>query len=187
MASFVRGSNRQWILALVALALLGFFGYRALWPSNDTPVLPAKAATRSTSAPSVPRIDLARLDRKPSSSSESKRDIFLFGVSEDQSGGGTGPGGANAAAATPEPLPTPPPEPTPTPLPVVNLRYGGAYDDGRGVKVAFFFGERGERFQGRVGEVIANRFRVTKIGLESVDLEDVLGGGTRRLPLKGGS
>jgi hypothetical protein len=44
--------------------------------------------------------------------------------------------------------------------------------------------DKNEILTGKVGEVVANRFKIGKIGFESVDLEDVTSGQTRRVALR---
>jgi hypothetical protein len=38
---------------------------------------------------------------------------------------------------------------------------------------------------GQVGQTVMNRFRVVRIGFESVDVEEVGSGQVRRIPLRG--
>ena len=45
--------------------------------------------------------------------------------------------------------------------------------------------ERSEVLTGQVGEMVGNRFRIVKIGLESVDIQEVGSEQVRRIPLKG--
>jgi hypothetical protein len=83
---------------------------------------------------------------------------------------------------------TPPPVtvPTPPPLPPLNIKYIGSFDEGKkGLKVAVLMTDRKEVLTGQVGEVVANRYRIVKIGLESVDVQDVGSEQVRRIPLKG--
>ena len=44
--------------------------------------------------------------------------------------------------------------------------------------------DKNEILTGKVGEVVANRYKIGKIGFESVDLEDVTSGQKRRIPLQ---
>ena len=67
----------------------------------------------------------------------------------------------------------------------MNLKFIGSVGNEEGVQVAVLVTERNEVLTGQAGEVIANRYRIEKIGIESVDLEDVASGQSRRLPLKG--
>ncbi len=171
------------------IVLLGLVGVGALvlivrW------LWPVDAAAGATAAladpgPAVPRIDLARLDKLPSSSDAGRRNLFAFGA---------------AVREDPEPrvfVPTPPPVTTPpngaalaaarspTPgLPPLNVKYIGSVENATGVKVAVLVTDRKEVLTGQAGQLVANRYRVAHIGLESVDLEDVSTGQSRRLPLR---
>jgi hypothetical protein len=159
----------------VALAAAAWFFLR---PSAGSGPTVARAA-RDTSGPgaAVPRIDLGRLDVKADEAPVGDRDLFGFG----------------APPPTPEPpptmpevadLPTPEPLPTPTPLPPLTVKYMGSVDNGRGVKVALFVTDKKEVLAGQVGETVMNRFRVMKIGFESVDVQQVGFDQVQRLPLK---
>jgi hypothetical protein len=70
-------------------------------------------------------------------------------------------------------------------LPPLNVKYVGSVENARGVKVAVLVTDRREVLTGQAGQVVANRYRIARIGLESVDLEDVNSGQSRRVPLKG--
>jgi len=155
-------------------------------------VLRPRASAPSAPLPPVPRIDLARLDLPTGVDQAGRRDLFAFGAQVEPA---------------PEPLPkvvvaTPPPtapgagggldatadaQPGMPTLPPLNLRYIGSVESARGVKVAILVTDRREVLTGQAGEVVANRYRIARIGLESVDLEDVGTGQSRRIPLRGGS
>jgi hypothetical protein len=55
----------------------------------------------------------------------------------------------------------------------------------KGKKVALFMSEQKEVMSGQVGQTVMNRFRVVRIGFESVDVEEVGSGQVRRIPLRG--
>jgi hypothetical protein len=136
----------------------------------------------------VPRIDLARLEEPPSDVEIGRRDLFAYGAPR-----------RTAEVAERPAMPPPAPRPTrPTAtaaggpagqlgsgLPPMNLRYIGSVGNEHGVTVAVLVTERNEVLTGQPGDVIANRYRIEKIGIESVDLEDVGTGQSRRIPLKG--
>jgi len=86
--------------------------------------------------------------------------------------GPAGGPGAESALATPS-------------LPPLKLTYIGSVENKAGVKVAVLLTDRREVLTGQAGQVVANRYRIARIGLESVDLEDVGSGQSRRIPLKG--
>jgi hypothetical protein len=69
-------------------------------------------------------------------------------------------------------------------LPNLNLKYIGSVESARGLKVAVLMTDRNEILTGQAGEVLANRYRIARIGMESVDLEEVGSGQVRRLPMR---
>jgi hypothetical protein len=144
--------------------------------------------------PPVPRIDLARIDAPRTENQAGRRDLFQFGPApepEEDGGppavvatptaGASGAGGA-AAGALPGAMTAGPVTPS---LPPLNLKYIGSVENKSGVKVAVLVTDRREVLTGQAGQVLANRYRIARIGLESVELEDVGSGQSRRIPLKG--
>src|SRR6185503_12511259 len=130
----------------------------------------ARAGGRPESDASLPRVALERADQavtRPALSA--KRDVFAFGGPDPRQQA------AMAAQAPPPPPlePTPTPVPTPTPLPPLNVKYIGSVESKPGLKVAFFMTEKKEVLSGQAGETVMNRFRVVKIGIESVDVQQV--------------
>ncbi len=174
------------LLAVVAVAL-------SAWALRHSDAGPAVLGRPRAERPSlqVPRIDLARIDGARPESEAGRRDLFAFG-------------------AAPEPEQTPPPTParpiestaspegaaglpgeavaggpvTPS-LPPLVLKYIGSVESKAGVKVAVLLTDRREVLTGQAGQVVANRYRIARIGLESVDLEDVNSGQSHRVALRG--
>jgi hypothetical protein len=149
-------------------------------------VLGRPRAERPASA--VARIDLARLDALHGESEAGRRDLFAFGSAPELDSEApppvvvatpppAGPGGTEGSALAGGPA-------TPG-LPPLNLKYIGSVESKAGVKVAVLLTDRREVLTGQAGQVVANRYRIARIGLESVDLEDVGSGQSRRIPLKG--
>jgi hypothetical protein len=172
----------RWIILAAAGAVIVLVAY-ALMPSGAPgPATPVRAGERTRPAAAqspLPVIDFARIANPPPAPGLGFRDLFDF------------------AAPPPTPTPEPPPRseeeelpppitvPTPTPLPPLNIKYIGAVERRGGVKVAMFITEKGEVLTGQASEMIANRFRIVKIGLESVDIQEVGSEQVRRIPLKG--
>jgi hypothetical protein len=177
------------------VALLGVVAVAAvvaLWPRFQSPgakpTARARAQRQEKVAP-IPRIDLARLEKPRTEAEVGRRDLFVFGPLTSR---------AEAAPPTdldPAPIEAPPPPPTSAGagrgaasqagLPPMNLKFIGSVGNDAGVSVAVLVTERNEVLTGQPGEVVANRYRIERIGIESVDLEDVGTGQSRRLPLKG--
>jgi len=172
---------RRGVLLLVAGGLLA--AAWLLWPHKPAPP-PAKGPApvrrgRAAGSGELPRIDLARLDElnaRPKVE-PGKRDPGDF-------------------YSPPKPPAPPPMEPAPVvvstpagppPPPVLNLTYLGSLESRAGLRVAVFLTDKKMVVTAREGEVAGSRIRVVKIGLESVDVEDVMSGRTQRmaLPKKG--
>jgi hypothetical protein len=144
--------------------------------------LPGGARAPRPGTGALPRIGLDRLQQPHGGIELGKRDIFDFGP----------------PPATPRP-PPPPPTPVPSPpseeelaaraaaaAPPINVKYIGTLaDEQRGLKVAVLLSERKEILTGGVGEIVANRFRIVSIGLESVDVQDMGSNRVQRIPLRG--
>ena len=170
--------RRPVVLAVAgAVVIIGAWWY--LRGGGGVPLVAERDPRQGASAPggAVPRIGLDRLEQAVPEVPVGDRDIFDYG----------------APPPTPEPpptqpaeptLPTPEPLPTPTPLPPLAVKYMGSVDNGKGVKVALFVTDKKEVLAGQVGETVMNRFRVMKIGFESVDVQQVGFDQVQRLPLK---
>jgi hypothetical protein len=180
--------REQGLLGALALGLVVVAGL-ALFHSGAAPaVLGRPEADRPQ--PAVPRINLARIDAPRGEDSAGRRDLFAFGRDREPEGDPAPPpvvappsahpqsasegltGAASSLAAAPS-------------LPPLNLKYIGSVESKAGTKVAVLLTDRREVLTGQAGQVVANRYRIARIGLESVDLEDVGSGQSRRIPLKG--
>ena len=175
------------LLAVVAVAL-------SAWAlaHSDAPAALGKQRAERPLLP-VPLIDLARIDGARAESEAGRRDLFTFGTtapSEDVdvtpppvAAATTSPGGtAGAPEGMPGALASGPVTPS---LPPLSLKYIGSVENKSGVKVAVLVTDKREVLTGQAGQVVANRYRIARIGLESVDLEDVNSGQSRRIALKG--
>ena len=174
------------LLAVAAVAL----GAWALRHSGAAPAVLGRPRAEASAAP-VARIDLARLDAPRGENEAGRRDLFAFGSVQEP---------PSAAPTPPTIVATPPPvaaggtggypgagAPAAPSLPPLNLKYIGSVESKAGVKVAVLLTDRREVLTGQAGQVVANRYRIARIGLESVDLEDVGSGQSRRIPLRGGN
>ena len=168
----------RWIVFAAAGAVILLAAYGLMPADAPGPATPVRAGERSRPGPAespLPVIDFARIANPPPAPGLGARDLFDF----------------ETPPPIPSPLPSPerydPPPitvPTPTPLPPLNIRYIGAVER-RGAKVAMLMTERGEVLTGQAGAMVGNRFRIVKIGLESIDIQEVGSDHVRRIPLKG--
>ena len=161
----------------------------ALLHSGAAPAVLGRRAERPL--PAVPRIDLARIDAARGEDSAGRRDLFAFGARrpsrsrELSSPPVVAPPLVPGRARRAMPGSGEPAVPVTPSLPPLNLKYIGSVENKAGVKVAVLLTDRREVLTGQAGQVVANRYRIARIGLESVDLEDVGSGQSRRVPLKG--
>jgi hypothetical protein len=167
-------------LAAGTLLALGLFmwGRMEEEPASSTTV-PAASEAPARTVVEVPSIDLARLDTPPPAATAGRRDVFDFaGPAPAPSGATPVPSGGPVVTLPPVSI-----DPTPTPVPSLSVRFIGAVEK-NGARVAVLMTEKKEILTGQAGDVVANRLRIVRIGLESVDVEDVGGGAPRRLPLR---
>ena len=131
----------------------------------------------------IPEIALGRVDKTGAHGPLGRRDIFRYGAMVVP--------GEQVALQPPRPtpppmtMPTPPPRMTPA-LPPMNVHFIGTLEvDKRGLKVAVLLTDQKEVLTGQAGDIVANRFRIIRIGLESVDVQDMGSDSVRRIPLGG--
>ena len=178
--------GRRAVIAAVAAAAVAIGLYA--WTHNSAPAAGAAAPPPRQSPsepPALPRIDLGRLEARGPAPTLGQRDIFDFGPPPATPPPPPPPPHPRVAEAKPT-VPETPPPPTPVPLAPINVKYIGTLEGRGGLKVAVFLTDDREVLTGQTGEVIANRYRIVRIGLESVDLQDLGTGQTRRVPLRGG-
>ena len=153
-------------------------------PVFNPPAVPAQQASNPTttstgSLPAVPVVDL-NLDRLKTAGRElpaSQRDPFRFRPKA--------PPPVQRVQAPP-PVFAPPAPAGPPPVPAIPLRYFGLIGyTGSGQKIAAFRDERGNTFNGKEGEILEGRYRVLRIGPDSVVLEHLDGRGRQTIRLTG--
>jgi hypothetical protein len=188
-----RVATRQGLLTLAAVVAAAYLAYSTLSPAAPRAASPRPSRAGSAEG-ELPKIALSRLTSLGPDAKAGRRDLFTFGAavedepSEEGDVGEEGEDGSTASAAPPAPVATPIPVPTPPPaprLPAMNLKYVGSLEQAGGLKVAVLLTERNEILYGQVGQQVANRFKILRIGLESVEVMDEGSGQSRRIPFKG--
>lgn len=172
--------QRGWIVLLVVAAAVAAWLFIG---RDDAPVAAPSAASAKggRSSSGIARIDLARLDAPRGKAQVGRRNLFGFGP-------GASARGEGEEAAPPPTLSDAPPPVTALsspPAPPLNVKYIGNLENPEGLKVAVLLTDRREVLWGQVGDVLANRFRIVKIGLESVDIQETGSERIRRIPLRG--
>ena len=165
-----------WLLALLAVALVGLLAYQ-MWPSQNTSAAAAPESSNQTTRnkaddvldPAGMRVKLEALKAARPGQVELERNPFRF---------------------KPPPAPPPPPPPPPTkpvqqtppgpppppPIPPIPLRFMGTVERGA-LKLAALTDCKGFTYAGREGESIDGRYRLVRIGEESVVMEYMNGTG----------
>lgn len=177
-------SDRRNQLLLGALAVvLAFFIYRA-WPqtsiasspssNRNRPASRAKVTAQSGETPDV-RLEALAAERPQPESGQ--RDLFRFRPKPEPAPPVvTRP--ADRAPAAPAGPPPPPP------VPPITLKFIGIIDRG-GQKIAVLSDSAGHVDYGGEGAIIGGRYRVVRIGVESIELAHLDGRGRQTIRLTG--
>jgi hypothetical protein len=178
--------RRQLLLGAVVV-VLALVVYRS-WPTTSTGPAPSsnrQAQTRTSPngpAPATaPAVNLAALDADRAKPESSERNLFRFRTKA-------------------VPLPPPPPpritQPVvaapvvasgPPPLAPITLKFIGLVEaTEHKQKIAILSDGRNLPYYGREGDTIEGRYRILKIGVESIDIAYVDGRGRQTIRLTGG-
>ena len=154
-----------------------------LWPSSDSSTPPASAPRTNggagqgaPSAAIAPDVRLRNLDDERSKPIDGGRNLFRF-----QTRSSAAPVGPSAASEPPAPLgPAPPPPILPIPLKFIGVVEASAQSQ----KIAVLSDSRGV-YYGREGEIVEGRYRIVRIGVESIELSYLDGRGRQVIRLSG--
>lgn len=159
---------------------------------------PATAATRSVTTTAadtaatrvdVPAVSLPLLTAARSEPADTGRDPFRFGsrrVAEESGDPSTGrvtAGGRGTARPTPPPVVDIGP-PVPPPPPPIPLKFIGVVERPGNVRIAVLSDTQGV-YHGREGDVIEGRYKIVRIGADTVELMYVDGRGRQQIRLSG--
>jgi hypothetical protein len=183
--------RRQQLLLGALVIVLGAVLYR-LWPSspsaapaptsNPQSARSGEAAQGPQSAgPAAPNVHLDALDSEHPKPAQAERDLFRF---KPKAPPPAPPRPATPAApvAPAEPVPTGPPPPPP--VPPITLKFIGVMGTETS-KLAVLSDGRGAPFYGHEGEVVEGRYRILKIGVESIEIAYADGRGRQTIRLSG--
>lgn len=187
-----RGTLRMFVLAaltVVAAVVLAV----SIWPgrtadtqgSGQTQVPAGGVAAQDPAVPQPLAFDRMQAER---AAPANRRDLFRFGAAApdpvSETGGQPGqPGQAGQSGrgrrgtAAPEPVEQPQMPPAPPPIP---LRFVGLLEDRAGRRIAALSDGR-YTYNAREGDVIEGRWRVVKIGEESLVIERIDGTGRQTI------
>ena len=180
-----RERPRPWLLALLGAAVLALLVYWT-WPSASPTPAPSNQArdarARQTSGQTTPAslvVRLGELTQPPPTPSDAERNPFRFQPKPPPAPPPSALAPPQTAAPTQPPGPPPPP-PGPPPIPLKFF----AVIEAPGGKIAGLTDGRGV-YKGREGDTIEGRYRIVKIGVESVVMEYLDGTGRQTIPLRG--
>ena len=175
-------------LVLAALAVILAVVIVQMWPGTSTapaptsnraetpgPTRPGQGVSTAEGPPVVPLEALEGERPKPESA---QRDLFRFKQKAPPP-----PVAVQPVAPPPPVAPTGPPPPTLAPIP---LKFIGIVEaPSHGEKIAILSDGRNAPFYGKEGAIIEGRYRILKIGVESVELAYADGRGRQTIRLNG--
>ena len=173
------------------MILIGLLGLTLLiavirfWPATTAigvarPNPKATARGKGPSAITAPDVHLRALgDERPKPEAAPQRDLFRFKPK-------AAPPRAAAPPASSAPVVSAPPgPPPPPPLAPIAMRFIGLVESPEhGQKIAILSDGRGI-YQGREGDIIEGRYRILRIGVESVEMAYLDGRGRQTIRLSG--
>ncbi len=166
---------RMWLLALLGLALIGLVAYQ-MWPKAPASAAAPQQSSNSSAGgkpaevidPAELKVRLEALNEKRPDPGDLERNPFRF---------------------KPPPAPPPPPpvkmappidpgpqQPPPPVIPPIPLKFMGTVERGN-LKLAALTDCKGFTYSGREGEEVDGRYRLVRIGQESVVMEYINGTG----------
>ena len=181
------------MLAALLTVLAGVLAWQ-LWPSGSSPASAGASARRSTGTqassqapapldPSGLDVRLGKLEAARIEPGDAERDPFRFQPKPPPEPPPPPPmpkppPGAGASAVDPSQPPPPPPPPP------ITLKFIGVVTRESKTKIAVLSDGRFV-FHGREGDIIEGRYRVVRIGEESVQMEYLDGRGRQTIRLSG--
>lgn len=181
--------RRRLVMLASILAIVSAIGLYQLWTPATPPGVPApRPAARGgaragtgKAAVSAPDVHLHALKaEKPAPDGDPHRDLFRFNARR-----------APEQPARAQAAPAPPPRtesagpPAPPPLPPIAMRFIGLVEGAdQARRIAILSDGRGI-YQGREGDIIEGRYRILRIGVESVEMAYLDGRGRQTIRLSG--
>ena len=182
-----RQRRSQWILAVVLALLASVVGYQVLGSSaTRTPPSSnqvARAAGQEAGGPPPPDIRLDTLGDAGEQPAPERNPFGFQPRAAARPGPVAGAEGGQPATMAPRPAPVTARGSAPAAAPIALKFIGTVESPDLGLIAALSDGTF--VFHGREGDVIDGRYRIVKIGVESIVLEQVDGGGRQTIRLTG--
>ncbi len=182
--------DRRRLVALASvLVLVAAFGLYRLWTGEEQPAASAapqaaRGVPRGRGAPatvSAPDVRLHALEaERPAPDGDPHRDLFRFRVKRAPESPRV-----QAPVVAPSPRADASGPAQPAPVPAIALRFIGLVEGSeQSTRIAILSDGRGI-YQGREGDIIEGRYRILRIGVESVDMAYLDGRGRQTIRLSG--
>jgi hypothetical protein len=183
--------GKQVMLGVLLLALV-VIGYRTIAtmtspstssPSNGTKAAapPTKGTTAATGA-AAPDVHLDALNSERPKPVDAERNLFRFKAKAAPPPAAPPAGGRSGA---PPPAVAPPGQGGPAPLPPIPLKFIGAVNREGKPTIAVLSDGQGPPMYGVEGGTIAGRYRILRIGVESIEMSYLDGRGRQTIRLTG--
>jgi hypothetical protein len=186
--------QRKWLLIGAGVLVAGVIAYSVMAPAAPAPAPAASASARARAtrpvpakkkdpntevAPPVKPVRLEALNITRDEPGEVQRNPFRFKPRVVA---------PPPRPVNPNPVPVAPPPPVtppgPPPPPPITLKFIGLVEKADGFKVAVLTDGKTTMF-GREGDIIDGRYRIVKIGVESIELTHANGSGRQTVRLTG--
>jgi hypothetical protein len=151
-------------------------------PSSNSRQAQTRVAQSEPAAAATPDVHLSALDAEHAKPEAGERDLFRFKTKPAPAPPPPPPSRALAPAAVAPSVPTGPAPPPPIPLKFIGI----VEVTTQSKKIAILSDGRNVPYYGREGDIIEGRYRILKIGVESVELAYVDGRGRQTIRLTGG-
>ncbi len=168
------------LAVLVVVVLLPSLPWRASGAAGPAAPGPAAGVTRAAASAPPVEVRLGLLEAAVEDPSDSGRNPFRMGAAQRAEPAGPA---ANAAPALPPPQMTGPPPPPP--VPAIPFRFIGVLSGPSGVGRIAVLSDGTRVVHGRENEIVEGRYRIVKIGEESIQLEHLDGRGRQTIRLSG--
>jgi hypothetical protein len=177
--------RRTRVLLLAALAVVLAIVTYFIWPRPSATASPASNGKRASAADprptppqEAPAVHLPALGEPRPKLVEAERNLFRFKPKPTP----PPPPAPTTLVSPPAPVPTGPP--TPPPPPRITLKFIGTLDR-KGEKWAILSDATGRTDYAKEGQEIQGRYRILKIGVESIDIAYLDGTGRQTIRLTG--
>jgi len=183
--------STQLLLLGAIVVVVVVIGYRGLMQTSGAPAATSnqQAATRGTAGGvaesnkvAAPDVHLDALDAEHPQRASAERNLFRFKPKAPPPPPPAPPRPVEQAPVSVAPTDPPPPPP----IPPITLKFIGIVESpSHGEKIAILSDGRNAPFYGKEGAIIEGRYRILKIGVESVELAYADGRGRQTIRLTG--